>query len=318
MTARSISPSFIVVIRTAGERTFEACKALILRQVPDDRLHVVDERPFEAALRRCYQIGIESDAEWMITVDADVLLREGALEGLLVEASAMPRDYFQVEGMVFDKLTNRARWAGYRCYRTEHLAEAQTLVPADRTEIRPEFTTLERMAARGKPYLRSSQIYGVHDFEQYYVDVYRKAFVHAEKHQVWLFEMLEHWKREATRDHDFLVALRGAAESLTALEAPRIDRRDFETRAEQVLRELRLVEKPHLDWSQVGPEAVEAVLASATVLVGCPQTCSNTTCRQRLRSRYTRLGLWRFVPHFFGSALSDAGNAIKRLAERGQ
>ena len=318
MTARSISPSYIVVIRTAGERTFEACKALILQQVPEDRLHVVDERPFEAALRRCYQIGIESDSEWMVTVDADVLLRERAIIGLLAEAAAMPRDHFQVEGMVFDKLTNRARWAGYRCYRTEHLAEAQTQVPADRTEIRPEFSTLERMAARGKPYLRSSQIYGVHDFEQYYVDVYRKAFVHAEKHQVWLFEMLEHWKREATRDQDFLVALRGAAESLTALEAPRIDRRDFETRAEQVLRKLRLVEKPPLESSQVGPETVEAVLASAVALAGPSARSSNMTRRQRLHSRYSRLGLWRFVPHFFGSALSDAGNAIKRLAERGR
>jgi hypothetical protein len=315
MTARSIPPSYIVVIRTAGERTFEACRALILRQIPEDRLHVVDERPFEAALRRCYQIGIESDAEWMITVDADVLLRDGAIEGLLAEATAMPRDHFQIEGMVFDKLTNRARWAGYRCYRTEHLAEAQTHLPADRAEIRPEFNTLERMAAKGKHYLRSGEIYGIHDFDQYYADIYRKALVHAEKHPFWVMEMLKHWKRHARDDADMRMALRGAADGLATLEPPRIDLRDFQVGAERALQELGLAEKPPMEVADLVGDQVAAVLRSDDFVVEAIPFPHGGTRLQRFTARYQRLGLWRFVPYVLGSALCDAGNAIKRLAK---
>ena len=309
MTARSIAPNFIVVIRTAGERTFETCNSLVLKQVPASCLHIVNERPFEAALRRCYQIGIESNADWMVTLDADVLLREEAIQGLLSEATAMPSNHFQIEGRVFDKLTHRVRWAGYRCYRIQYLKEAVTCLPEHREQIRPEFTTLERMQAQGYPYLRSQAIYGIHDFEQSYADIYRKAFVHAEKHQVWLYEMLEHWKSQASSDHDFLVALRGAADSLTALQAPRIDQRDFQAGAERMLTDLGLQEKPNL--STLSIQTIESILASAQIA-----TNSQPTSRwQRLADRYTRLGPWRFAPHLLGSALCDVGNAIKRLAE---
>ncbi|WP_225852784.1 hypothetical protein, partial [Haemophilus parainfluenzae] len=62
-----MNQDFIVVIRTAGERTFEACRALVAQQVCLDQIHVASEIPFELTLRRCYEIGIESGARWMIT-----------------------------------------------------------------------------------------------------------------------------------------------------------------------------------------------------------------------------------------------------------
>lgn len=311
MISRNVSPKFIIVIRTAGERTFEACKTLVLQQISEDCLHIVNERPFEAALRRCYQIGIESNAEWMITLDADVLLRKGAIQGLLAEATAMPSNHFQIEGRVFDKLTNRIRWASHRCYRIQYLPEAVTCLPENREQIRPEFTTLERMKALGYPYLRSQRIYGIHDFEQSYTDIYRKAFVHAQKHQVWLFEMLEHWKSQAPADRDFLVALRGVADSITALQPPRIDQRDFQVGAVRMLQDLGLEEKPRL--SALSIEIIEDRLTSAQIATNSPLT--NASRWQRLADRYARLGPWRFIPHLFGSVLCDIGSAIKRFAE---
>src|SRR5690606_39569755 len=67
----------VVIVRTAGERTFELSHSLLLAQVPADRVLVVDERPFEKALRRTYELGIEHAARWTMTLDADVLLRPG-------------------------------------------------------------------------------------------------------------------------------------------------------------------------------------------------------------------------------------------------
>lgn len=313
---RSIgNPSCFVVIRTAGERTFEACKSLVLKQIPEDHLHIVNERPFEVALRRCYQIGLESNAKWMITLDADVLLRENAIAGLLSEAEAMPTDHFQIEGMVLDKLTHRFRWAGYRCYRVKYLQAALSLLPADRAEIRPESTTLEKMMVQGYPFLRSNQVYGIHDFEQNYRDVYRKTYVHADKHQIWLPEILATWKRLAREDADFRIALRGAYDGLLATESPRIDTRDYSEPAERAMTDLGLTEKNELLGECCGFPKVEALINKAVNSPGVPRLGTYSTRSQRLSDRYQRLGPWRIGPYLIGALLCDVGNIFKRMAE---
>ena len=70
-------------IRSAGERTFEACRELVRKQVPANSVEVVDECPFEKALKRTYEIGILRGAKWTMTLDADVLLRKGQLRSSL-------------------------------------------------------------------------------------------------------------------------------------------------------------------------------------------------------------------------------------------
>jgi len=309
------NPPFIAVIRTAGERTFNACKSLILKQIHKDNLHIVNERPFEAALRRCYQIGIESNAKWMITLDADVLLRKNAIVGLLSEAEVIPTDHFQIEGMVLDKLTHRFRWAGYRCYRVKYLQTALSLLPADRAEIRPEFTTLEKMTVQGYPFLRSNQAYGIHDFEQNYRDVYRKAYVHADKHQSWLPEILATWKRLAREDTDFRIALRGAYDGLLATESPRIDTRDYSEQAERAMTDLGLTEKDELLGECCGFPEVEALINDAVNSTDVPRPGAYTTRSQRLSDRYQRLGPRRIGPYLIGALLCDVGNMLKRMAE---
>jgi hypothetical protein len=199
----------IVVIRTVGERTFEACKALVVKQVPEELVYVVSEQPFELTLRRCYQIGIDSEAEWMMTLDADVLLREGAIEAFLSEAERLPPHYLQLEGLMFDKLSGIYRNVGHRMYRTQYLKTALQYIPANRTEIRPEDATLKKMGAIGFPSLIIPTVFGVHDYEQYYGDIYRKAFVHANKHSDKLTLFIERWKAHSPHDRDYLIAIRG-------------------------------------------------------------------------------------------------------------
>ena len=59
MIVRARGHHDVVVIRSAGERTFEVCRKLLLEQVPAEAVEVVCERPFERALIRSYEIGIE-------------------------------------------------------------------------------------------------------------------------------------------------------------------------------------------------------------------------------------------------------------------
>ena len=311
---QNYSTDLIVVIRTAGERTLDACKALLWDQVQERCVHVISELPFEAALRRTYEIGIESGVKWLMTLDADVFLKKDSVSRLLSQAESLPRNYFQIEGLVYDKLTGMFRKAGHRMYRTSYLKIAlKNLTPLN-TEIRPEYATLQRMEAKGYPSKESSTVFGIHDYEQYYRDIYRKAFVHANKHQVWLPQLISRWKKLTTFDDDYQIALRGLYDGLLCSKKVRIDARDYIEDAEKAMKELGLTEKPFFSAKDIGFDRIEEIIAG----VGDPPVQSNNSFEakfQRLKYRYTHFGKVWIAPYLFGSMLYDIGFKIKQLVE---
>lgn len=240
---KSIIDSTIVVIRSADERTHDVCRELVLKQVSASCLSIVQECPFEAALRKCYKIGIDSDAKWMVTVDADVLLMENSIEFLVQAAEQMPANYFQLEGRIFDKITGLYRQAGHRIYRTEYLREALKLIPQDGNQIRPEYYTLQHMGQIGYPSRRVAGVVGLHDFEQYYSDLYRKSFVHAIKHKWLVSSLIERCTSHLHQDADFLVILKGMWDGLTTDDTVSIDKNKFLDSSRNVLVNLGLTEK---------------------------------------------------------------------------
>lgn len=252
----------IVVIRSSGERTEALCRELVLREMPIDRVHIVRAFPFEKTLSECFRIGRDSDAKWMMTLDADVLLRQGAIHDFLNEAGQLPDHFFHTEGLIFDKLTGRYRKAGHRMYRVSMLEKAMGLIPEAGSEIRPEFTTVNRMAAAGFLSRETSTVYGIHDFEQYFEDVYRKCFVHARKHREWVGGLIEYWQGESD-DADFRIALKALYDGLTIGIRVSIDKRLFSDMAEKALADVGLTEKQSIsDLNQIEHQ-VEDVLAAA-------------------------------------------------------
>jgi len=80
----SLNDHVHVIIRSAGERTMHLCKQLIIEQgVSADNLSVVNEAPFSAALKKSFELGMERGLKWTLCIDADVLLRPGAVETML-------------------------------------------------------------------------------------------------------------------------------------------------------------------------------------------------------------------------------------------
>jgi hypothetical protein len=301
----------IAVIRSASERTRDGCRALLVRQLPEGAVHVLDERPFEAALRACYRIGIESDVEWMVTVDADVLPRPGAVWDLLAVAESLSDDYLQVEGLVHDKLLGGYRSAGHRAYRTRHLRKALDALPPDGTQIRPETWALERLAREGHPSTRCEVVFGVHDHEQFYRDIYRKSFVQGQKFREWLPEVVPRWRALADEDPDFRVAMRGFFDGFESPELAPLDVGRYSDRAEDALRRLGIAEKSDLPRDAVegksGPDLPSRVLAAQ------PHR-RPATRYDRIKSAYGRLGVVRMVPLALGSTLCLAGNGLRRMA----
>ncbi len=311
MSSTSPIPGVIAVIRAASERTLETCRTTVAAQLENGPVDVVIERPFEVALRKCYQIAIDSGAEWLLTVDADVVPKPGAVEEILRTAKSLPESHVQIEGLVHDKMFGGYRNAGHRVYRVGHLRKALAAIPPAGTQIRPESWLLERLASEGHPSTRCDVIFGVHDHEQFYRDIYRKAFVQGQKFREWLPEVIPRWRMLAEVDPDFRVAIRGYFDGFQHTEIALLDAGRYTTQAEDALRFLRLTEKRPLPADSSRGE-VGADLAAR--IVAAHPFALPTTRWQRAEIAYRRLGILRMVPLVLGATLCLAGNRLRKLA----
>ncbi|MEX2601285.1 MAG: hypothetical protein WD355_06530 [Balneolaceae bacterium] len=204
-----------VIIRAAGERTEALCRELILGQgVPEEHLFLIREAPFSKAMRTAFEIGIRQNLPWTYCVDADVLLRPGAVETMVGYAEKQPENVCEIQGYIMDKFFGGARIGGVHLYRTSLLPEAIQSIPEEGVNIRPERHTLGEMKKKGYPWKTVPYIVGTHDDEQYNADIYRKAFVQAVKHTYRAELFITLWRERAKEDQDFRVALQGFSDSI--------------------------------------------------------------------------------------------------------
>lgn len=67
-------------------------------------------------------------------------------------------------------------------YRTALVPLALECIPPPGRELRPERAMLTRLFELGHASRRTGTVLGLHDYGQSYRDLYRKAFLHANKH----------------------------------------------------------------------------------------------------------------------------------------
>jgi hypothetical protein len=205
----TVPAEITAVLRSAGERSKELCYRLLCDQLPPENIIIIEEYPFTRALRKSFEIGIELRRSWTLCVDADMLLRQNGVKALLDLAREGDSLTCQVQGNLFDKLLGKPRRAGPRLYRTSLLPRALACIPADGAAQRPETNVRDEMALLGYRSIYKKITIGVHDFEQYYRDLYRKAFLHAHKHDPETHRLEPLWERLADQDIDYQVALHG-------------------------------------------------------------------------------------------------------------
>jgi hypothetical protein len=275
--------------------------------------------PFESALTESYRIGIESGAKWLMTLDADVLLRDNAIRDFLSEAEAMSEDFFHTEGLVYDYLTGMFRKAGHRMYRTASLSEAMKRVPLPGETIRPEFKTIQRMVQAGYPVQETGTVFGIHDFEQSYSDVYRKCVVHATKHASWLPDLIKRWKSMQESESDFKVALQAISDGLLVFGSISIDKRLFEERSVKVLELLNLKEKnTSFQIQSPGKRVADTLILAGVVpieLQGVRKFGISVSRKTFLKNMLEERGLFKTVVYIVGQAIIIIGKAIRRLSD---
>ena len=198
-----------VIIRSAGERTSDLCYELVCQQVPRENVVVINEFPFRKAAQRSFEIGLDLGRPWTLCLDADILLRRNALRTLRTWALEADSNVLYVQGSILDKLFGRPRRAGPYFHRTSLLPKLPEHMPAEGVSLRPDTDAAMRLESFGYRRFQQSLIIAVHEFEQYYRDIYRKAFVHAHKHAEQITNLQSFWERIAAVDQDYQVALWG-------------------------------------------------------------------------------------------------------------
>ena len=222
--------SVLAIIRSTGERTTELCGQLVYEEIPKDNVVIIREAPFTNALRKTFELGIERELPWTLAIDADVLIRAGAIRGLLQIAGQADDNVFEIQEQVLDKFFLTFRPAGNHLYRTYLLPQAIECIPHEKESGRPETTMIRKMELQGHPWVQNDIIFGLHDYKQYFRDIYRKGFQHGKKHKKYIPYLEPLWQRLGKEDPDYRVALRGLKAGQNSDEPYHFDAREFENR----------------------------------------------------------------------------------------
>jgi len=193
------APSIVVVLRTNRERTARLAEQLLKKEFDD--VVVIQVSPFHAAVRECFRIAEERKARWLVTCDGDVLVTPGIGRKVAAIANRLPSSEWQAIGQVHDKLAGCNRLGGLRLYRVSHL-HLTSKVQIDNV-TRPE-AELCRVFPN---WTRLPDVFGTHDYEQFYYDLYRKGAQHRVKHPGWSKTIVPQWV--SSKDQDLLTALAG-------------------------------------------------------------------------------------------------------------
>ena len=216
-----------VIIRHTNERTLDACLNLLSSQVSSDNIQIISETPFSYAVKRTFEIGIDYNKDWTLAIDADIFVTNDCIDTLVSAAENLEDYFFEIQGRILDKFYGVPRGGGPHLYRTKYLKKAIKFIPKEGTTLRPESYTYDKMAEIGYHYYFGKEVYGLHDYEQFYNDIYRKGFLHAKKHLRYLAHFEKFWGEKQQNDFDFSVALFGFEQAKKFTETVYVDRNFF-------------------------------------------------------------------------------------------
>ena len=239
-----------VIIRTAGERTVEACRFLLEQQVPKSHIHILRDKPFAKAVRRTFEIGIAQGRKWTLAVDADILVKRNGVKELITNAENLNKKLLQklyvYQGNVLCKVFGKPRQAGFHLYQTDFLEKAFQHIPKDDFVIRPESGTYEPMVKQEYIHYIDDKIYALHDYEQYYRDMFRNGYFQTRKHFYRVEYLMNLWKERVKEDLDYKALLYGWTYGLVNQEKLKVDLDYFDKVVQTEFPKLGLREKSEM------------------------------------------------------------------------
>lgn len=193
-----------IIIRACGERTEKRCIQLAEKE---GDVHVIRAFPFGESIRQTYKLAMTFDEKWVCVVDADVQLYPGMLQKGINELNKLRGNVLCLDGKTDDKIFQQARRAGIHIYRTNLLEKAIKFI--DNKHIKPETQIRREMTALGYKTHTSRLVFGKHDYDQFYCDLWRKAICQTQKLARKIRNKPLMWAKKAKTDKDFIVILNG-------------------------------------------------------------------------------------------------------------
>ena len=149
--------------------------------------------------------------------------------GLLDVAHKLPAEVCETQGLVLDKFFGVRRPAGNHLYRTSLLSKALGLIPLEGEDIRPEHLYAEQDGvAAGHPWMETPLLVGVHDFEHTTRISLGSATSTRASTIPKCISSSTYWRRMASQDDDYQVALWGFAAGIAETGEVQVDvRQDY-------------------------------------------------------------------------------------------
>lgn len=246
----------VVIVRCAGERTEAVSLDRARAQFWEgSKVTSVSERPFARSLERSIEIALDSGRRFALFLDADVLLRCDGRAIMGRATRSVGRQFYKIGFQVLDWGFCGPTYAGVHLYCTEKLAQARRYVKRAYFEQRPETYLCMEMGREGVPTILRKEIVGLHDYEQYYRDIYRKNFVRACKFKKRVGYLLARCVDASEGDAARHVMLHGLTDGLlhhTESTIAPLDSTWYAEKAERVLRDHGLDERRPLDYVEEG------------------------------------------------------------------
>lgn len=191
----NVNKDIFVVIRSVGERTESACYDIASRQLTSSsQLYLVRGKPFPEAHIDSIEVALESKFNWVLFLDADILLKEDAIESMLLEAKKINAPFFQLNFRILDRGFGGESY-GVHFYSTKYFEHALKYKDVAYSAQRPEFAICRELAVNeGIPSITSKISVALHGYQQYYIDLYRTTFVRAIKYSRHLEYMFRLYK----------------------------------------------------------------------------------------------------------------------------
>ncbi|MGA8262216.1 MAG: hypothetical protein WB783_18580 [Arenicellales bacterium] len=241
---------------------------------------IIRENTHYAAVEKTYEIGLDNGRDWTFSVDADVILEPRMVERVLDDLFSSSEDVRVAHPGVIDKLYRLKRWAGIQIYRTDSLEELRGIfkLKKQQRQLKIEGACISELRGRGRKVAFMKRVVGLHDYYQYYRDLYRKFYLNAIRNQEMNRQAMRLWSYWCRFDDDYRVALAAMEKALEESRDLTNSVNDF-SREEinETLDRLNLKEKPEM---------------SLDVFLG-------TKITERVSREAGNIDVHRVFPHYF-------------------
>ncbi len=254
--------------------------------------------------------------EWLLVCDGDLLIDKQAISKFISETLRRADTVHHAQGFILDRLYGSVRKGGPRLYRCSEMPTLKKSIPPAGTSPRPESAMIRAHPSNNDGSIQLPYVVALHDFEQFYKDIYRKAFAHGQKHAEWAGTCLPMWKEMFLVDCDFRIAARGFCDGVQSSSRLETDIRKQAVDIEALLSEMTTDEKTPLPADALDSSWVTRVMNDSEVVRDWYRlrNAPSLTWHQRTLQRWRQLGTLRSLVWACGSALIRTGHKAHRLA----